>query len=35
MSDAVVELEGVWKVFGERAGEAMQAIRSICSIPTA
>lgn len=28
MSDAVVELEGVWKVFGERAEEAMSAIRS-------
>lgn len=28
MSDAVVELEGVWKVFGERADEAMQAIRA-------
>lgn len=28
MSDAVVELEGVWKVFGERADEAMKAIRA-------
>ncbi|NRB03780.1 MAG: glycine betaine/L-proline ABC transporter ATP-binding protein [Rhodobacteraceae bacterium] len=28
MSDAVVELEGVWKVFGERAQEAMAAIRA-------
>ena len=28
MSDAVVEIENVWKVFGERADEAMQAIRS-------
>lgn len=28
MSDAVVELENVWKVFGARAGEAMKAIRS-------
>ena len=28
MSDAVVELENVWKVFGTRAGEAMEAIRS-------
>ncbi len=27
MTDAVVELEGVWKVFGERSREAMQAIR--------
>ena len=28
MSDAVVEIENVWKVFGNRADEAMQAIRS-------
>lgn len=28
MSNAVVELEGVWKVFGERADQAMQAIRN-------
>ncbi len=28
MSDAVVELENVWKVFGERADEAMAAIRA-------
>ncbi len=28
MSDAVVELEGVWKVFGDRAPEAMAAIRA-------
>ncbi|GMG83142.1 glycine betaine/L-proline ABC transporter ATP-binding protein [Paralimibaculum aggregatum] len=28
MSDAVVELEGVWKVFGSRAAEAMSAIRA-------
>lgn len=28
MTDAVVELENVWKVFGERAGEAMAAIRA-------
>jgi len=28
MSDAVVELEGVWKVFGDRAEEAMTAIRN-------
>lgn len=28
MSDAVVELEGVWKVFGEKAEEAMRAIKS-------
>ena len=28
MSDAVVEIENVWKVFGSRADEAMQAIRS-------
>ena len=28
MSDPVVELEGVWKVFGERAGEAMAAIHA-------
>ena len=27
MSNAVVELENVWKVFGDRAPEAMQAIR--------
>jgi len=26
MSDAVVKLSGVWKVFGDRAGEAMAAI---------
>lgn len=28
MSDAVVELEHVWKVFGDKADEAMQAIRN-------
>ncbi len=28
MSEAVVELENVWKVFGARAGEAMKAIRA-------
>ncbi len=28
MSDAVVELESVWKVFGSRASEAMTAIRN-------
>ncbi len=28
MSESVVELEGVWKVFGNRAAEAMAAIRS-------
>ncbi len=28
MSDAVLELEGVWKVFGDRAPEAMKAIRA-------
>ncbi|MEM7521972.1 MAG: betaine/proline/choline family ABC transporter ATP-binding protein [Pseudomonadota bacterium] len=28
MSDAVVELENVWKVFGSRANEAMDAIRN-------
>jgi len=28
MSDAVVELENVWKVFGSRASEAMTAIRN-------
>ena len=28
MTDAVVELDGVWKVFGDRADEAMQAIRT-------
>jgi glycine betaine/proline transport system ATP-binding protein len=28
MSDAVVELDGVWKVFGDRADEAMKAIRA-------
>lgn len=28
MSESVVELEGVWKVFGDRAAEAMQAIRA-------
>ena len=28
MSDAVVELENVWKVFGTRASEAMEAIRA-------
>ncbi len=28
MSDAVVELENVWKVFGNRAAEAMEAIRT-------
>ena len=28
MSEAVVELENVWKVFGARSGEAMKAIRS-------
>ena len=28
MSGPVVALEGVWKVFGERAGEAMRAIRA-------
>ena len=28
MTDAVVELENVWKVFGARAGEAMAAIRA-------
>ena len=28
MSDAVVEIENVWKVFGDRADEAMAAIRA-------
>lgn len=28
MSEPVVELEGVWKVFGDRADEAMKAIRN-------
>ena len=28
MNDAVVEIENVWKVFGNRADEAMQAIRT-------
>jgi glycine betaine/proline transport system ATP-binding protein len=28
MSDAVVKLDGVWKVFGDRADEAMKAIRA-------
>ena len=28
MTDAIVELDGVWKVFGDRAPEAMAAIRS-------
>ncbi len=28
MSDAVVELESVWKVFGDRSAEAMEAIRT-------
>ena len=28
MSDAVIELENVWKIFGSRAQEAMQAIES-------
>ncbi len=28
MSDAVVELENVWKVFGSRSAEAMRAIRA-------
>lgn len=28
MSDAVVELENVWKVFGDRASDAMAAIRN-------
>ena len=28
MSDAVVELENVWKVFGSRADDAMKAIRA-------
>lgn len=28
MSDAVVELDGVWKVFGDRAEDAMKAIRN-------
>ena len=28
MNDAVVEIENVWKVFGDRADEAMQAIRT-------
>ena len=28
MSDKVVEIENVWKVFGDRAEEAMQAIRN-------
>ena len=27
MSDAVVELENVWKIFGERASDAMDAVR--------
>ncbi len=28
MTDAVVELENVWKIFGERASEAMEAVRT-------
>ncbi|MEM6587104.1 MAG: betaine/proline/choline family ABC transporter ATP-binding protein [Pseudomonadota bacterium] len=28
MSEAVVELENVWKIFGERAPEAMEAVRT-------
>ncbi|MEM9784595.1 MAG: ATP-binding cassette domain-containing protein, partial [Pseudomonadota bacterium] len=28
MSEAVVKLDGVWKVFGERAGEALAAVKS-------
>ena len=28
MSDGVIELQNVWKLFGSRASEAMQAIRT-------
>ena len=28
MSNAVVEIENVWKIFGSRADEAMQSIRT-------
>ena len=28
MNDIVIELEGVWKIFGERAGEAMAAVKT-------
>ena len=28
MSDAVIELQNVWKVFGDRAKEAMAAIET-------
>ncbi|MEM7206814.1 MAG: glycine betaine/L-proline ABC transporter ATP-binding protein [Pseudomonadota bacterium] len=28
MSDPVIKLEGVWKIFGERAEEAMQAVQN-------
>ena len=28
MSEPVIKLEGVWKIFGERADEAMQAVKN-------